>query len=469
MKKHLYLLLVLGIIAGLLPLNACSKDTPETTKPAATTTTTVATTTTPPQTTTPPSSTSVDLETKAIVWVDLLVKGEYEQAVESFDATMSAQVSVPALENIWKSLLTQIGEFVSTKGTRTVKDDKYEAVFVTCEFNNALIDVQVTFDAEGKIAGLFFHPASRADEYIPPAYADSSLFTENEVTVGRLPGTLTIPVGEGSFPAVVLVHGSGANDRDETLEMNKPFKDLAWGLASRVIAVLRYDKRTLRYPQEFEAVLDTFTVKEEVIDDAVAAVGLLYETEGVDTDKIFVLGHSLGGMLAPRIAAADSNIAGLIVLAGPTRPLEDLFTEQYTYIFLLDGQVGADEQAQLDAVEEQVQKVKTLDISPGEAVLGAGKAYWQDLAGYYPPALAAELAVPMLVLQGERDYQVTMEDFQGWVDALEERQDVTLKSYPDLNHLFFTGSGKSIPAEYKQPGNVAEEAVKGIAAWIKGR
>jgi hypothetical protein len=282
-----------------------------------------------------------------------------------------------------------------------------------------------------------------------------------------LPGTLTMPVGEGPFPAVILVHGSGPNDRDETVEMNKPFKDLAWGLASNGIAVLRYDKRTKQYPQEVTAMLDTFTVQEEVIDDAVAAVDLLYATGKIDTGKIFVLGHSLGGMLAPRIAAADSRIAGLVILAGAARPLEDLMLEQYEYLASLDGKVDANEEVQLDAVRQLIQKIKTLDIAPGEAVLGASKAYWEDLAGYSPAEIAEGLTIPMLVLQGERDYQVTMVDYQIWAEALQGRGNVTLKSYADLNHLFFTGSGKATPDEYKQPGNVALAVVQDIITWVK--
>ena len=146
-----------------------------------------------------------------------------------------------------------------------------------------------------------------------------------------MPATLTIPNGTGPFPAVVLVHGSGPNDRDETYGPNKPFKDIAWGLASVGIVVLRYEKRTKQYPQE-SAAIQNFTVQDETIYDALAAVELLNNSSIVDHSKIFVLGHSLGGMLAPRIALQESQIAGLIILAGATRHLEDLMLEQTRYL-----------------------------------------------------------------------------------------------------------------------------------------
>lgn len=215
--------------------------------------------------------------------------------------------------------------------------------------------------------------------------------------------------------------------------------------------------------------LQTFTVKEETIDDALAAIELLRSIDGVDAERIFVLGHSLGGMLAPRMATHDSRIAGLIILAGVTRSLADLVLEQTIYLASLDGTIDSDEAAGIEEIRGQGERVKKLEISDGELVLGAPKTYWQDLAGYNPAAMAQSLTVPMLILQGERDYQVTMVDFKGWTDALQKRDNITLKSYPALNHLFISGSGKSTPIEYKEPGNVAQVVIEDIAAWIKSR
>ena len=224
---------------------------------------------------------------------------------------------------------------------------------------------------------------------------------------------MTLPKGAGPFPAVVLVHGSGPNDRDETIGPNKPFKDIAQGLASQGIAVLRYDKRTKVYPQEM-AQLKNLTVKEEAIDDAAAAVEFLRGQPQIDPKKIFVVGHSLGGYLAPRIAQADSNIAGMIIMAGATRPLEDLMLEQTRYIFESDGSMSAQDQLQISQLQQQVDAVKALtgQSSSGDAVLGAPASYWIDLKNYRPADLARGLTMPLLIVQGERDYQVTMQDFQ---------------------------------------------------------
>jgi dienelactone hydrolase len=271
---------------------------------------------------------------------------------------------------------------------------------------------------------------------------------------------------------VVLVHGSGPGDRDQSLGPNKPFRDLARGLASRGVAVLRYEKRTRQHGAKIASAgaASQFTVKEETVDDAVAAVRLLRATPGIDPKRIFVLGHSLGGMLAPRIAtAAASQVAGLIIMAGAVRSLEQSILDQTRYLAKADGTISPDEQKQITALEQLVASVKTLKpTDPPLAAAGAGApaSYWIDLRGYDPPAAAAAVKLPMLILQGGRDYQVTPDDFAKWKAALGTRSDVALKLYPALNHLFIAGSGASLPAEYMVAGHVDESVVRDIAEWV---
>ncbi|HEY0553835.1 MAG TPA: alpha/beta fold hydrolase, partial [Thermoanaerobaculia bacterium] len=295
-------------------------------------------------------------------------------------------------------------------------------------------------------------------------------FRERDVTVGAgewaLPGTLSVPEGQGPFPAVVLVHGSGPNDRDETVEKNKPFRDLAWGLASRGVAVLRYEKRTRQHGAQLAGVKD-FTVQQETVDDALAAAELLRHTEGIDPKRVFVLGHSLGGMLIPRIGARDPQLAGLIVMAGAAKPLEDIILEQVAYLDAADGTVTDAEKSRFESLKAEVARVKAL--KPGETgtALGAPDSYWLDLRGYDPPTAAKALKQPLLILQGERDYQVTPDNLAAWRKALAGRPAVTFKTYPKLNHLFMAGEGKSLPAEYEKPGHVEDAVVADIAGWIR--
>jgi len=410
---------------------------------------------------------------KAKRLVTRMAAGEFEDAVEPFDETMQRVLPAGKLKEIWGGLVKQHGPLQKAESTRTEKVEQYTLVFVTCEFERGKLDTKVVFNTNGEVGGLFFVTSGN---YERPEYVDPTKFVDEEVSFGmllmRLPGTLSIPTGDGPFPAVVLVHGSGPHDRDETIGPNKPFRDLAHGLASRGIAVLRYEKRTKQHPILMSLAKNSITVKGETIDDAVSAVRLLKKHEKIDPDRIFVLGHSLGGMLILRIAKAERGIAGFILFAGSTRPLEDLALEQTKYILSLDGELSDEEREYIETLQRQVTRVKSPDLTTAtpakDLPLGVPASYWLDLRGYNPAKGIQSVDRPTLVLQGERDYQVTMEDFADWKNALSGRDNVKTISYPNLNHLFMAGEGKSTPQEYFEPGNVAQAVIEDIAKWISG-
>jgi dienelactone hydrolase len=380
-----------------------------------------------------------------------LDQARFDDVAAEFNAQVAAALSTSQLRDVWNTVSQQAGPFKSVIDQRaTTTPAGIRAVVLGCQFEKAALNVIVAFDAEDKIAGLRFTPRAAAPE--PPAAPPAgSHFKEETVTVGAagwpLPGTLSMP-DEGTVPAVILVHGSGPNDRDETIGPNKPFRDLAWGFANRGIAVLRYEKRTRQYGARM-AGDQNLTVREETTDDALAAVAVLRKHDRIDPKRIFVLGHSLGGMLAPRIGAADPSLAGLIIMAGTTRPVLDVAREQLVYLATVNPQ-----SPDPDKGVEQLKRA-------------APDAYWKDLDSYSPGATAAKLTMPMLILQGERDYQVTTADLQGWRDALRGHSGVTIKSYPTLNHLFQAGEGKSTPAEYQKAGHIPDFVFDDIAGWIK--
>ena len=407
--------------------------------------------------------------------VTALTAREFGTIEAEFTEQMKTALPAGRLAASWTGVQGQLGALKSCapdSRLRTVDDKRM--VITTCEFERTRVDVQFAFDRDNKISGFSIRPAAApVVPYTPPSYAASGTFTEADVIVGGpewpLPGTLTLPNGNGPFPALVLVHGSGPNDRDETLGANKPFKDLALGLASRGIAVLRYEKRSKVFAPKMAA-SPSVTVKEEAIDDVAEAIAALKKQPKIDQARIFVLGHSLGGTLIPRIAAANPSIAGAIVMAGSARPIEDIIVEQTRYLALADGTISPAEQEQIDAASKARAEIKALtaqDVTAGRQVFNAPAGYWLDLKGYDPAAAAASLKTRLLVLQGERDYQVTMEDFARWKAALDGRANVTFIKYQALNHLFIAGTGKSLPAEYSVASHVYEPVIGDIADWIK--
>ena len=414
-----------------------------------------------------------DVVPQARAAIAAIAANEFAKVEEQFTPEMKAALPAGRLASLWTALVAKAGALKNCGPDPRVRRiaDK-QMVITPCQFERATADLQFAFDSAGRISGLTFRPGVRsAVPYAPPSYANPASFAEREITIGTewpLPATLTVPTGPGPWPAVVLVHGSGPNDRDETILANKPFKDLALGLASRGIAVLRYDKRTMVHPAKLSTVKG-LTVRQEVIDDVVEAVKTARAQPEIDAARVFVLGHSLGGMLIPRIAAADRTIAGLVVLAGPARSLEDAIEAQTRYLAMVDGTISPQEQDAIAQAAATVARVRALtgeDAQNDRAISGPPASYWLDLRGYDPPSEARRVDRPMLILQGERDYQVTPAEFARWKTALVSRRDVTFHSYPTLNHLFIAGTGPGSPAEYQVPGHVAEEVIRDIAAWV---
>lgn len=236
--------------------------------------------------------------------LDLMDAGDYAKVEGLFTPRMAEAVPADKLKAAWESLPVQMGKATGRGKATTAMQGKVAVVQVPLHFEKAELVAKFAIDADGRIAGFLVQPAQA------PAVAADAPYTEHDMAIGdgarALPATLAMPKGAGPFPAVVLVHGSGAHDRDETIGPNKPFLDLARGLAAQGIAVLRYEKRTKAHPQEFAG--GDFGVDDETTFDAVLAVDALRKTDGIDPGRVFVLGHSQGGMMAPRVNKINCKI-----------------------------------------------------------------------------------------------------------------------------------------------------------------
>jgi dienelactone hydrolase len=403
--------------------------------------------------------------------IQQLVGGQFDKIEAQFGPAMAAALPAGKLATVWAGLSNQLGPLQSCGEATARKVRDFNVATLICKFQNAIVDAVISVDADGKLAGLNFRPHVA---WTPPAYVKTDAFTEQPLIVvnGKfeLPGTITIPRGDGPFPAVVLVHGSGPHDEDETVGANKPFKDLADGLASRGVAVLRYTKRTLKYGLQSSDDPIRLTVDDEAISDARAAVDLIAKQPRIDPARVFLVGHSLGAYLAPRIAKDDPRIAGIVVMAGTARPIEQVIVEQVRYLASSDGAPSEEGQKQIATAEQAAKQIESPDLKADDVVMVLGAktygAYWLDLRGYRPVETAATLKIPILILQGGRDYQVTPANYVDWTKTLSGRANVQMKLYKGLNHLFVTGTERSKPEEYNVPGHVAEDVVAEIASWV---
>lgn len=404
-----------------------------------------------------------------------LAKGEFDKATERFDKTMKQVLPAEKLRQLWDSLSLQGGGFKSFGEPTSGKVGTHDVVYVPAEFGSAGFNLKVVFDNKNRIAGFFVEPGGAApvkQSYQPPDYDRENRYTEKDVEFGeepwRVKGKLTIPNTRNLAPAVVLVHGSGPHDEDETIGPNKPFRDLATGLSSNGIAVLRYQKRTHAHKLRLVA-QKTITVREEVIDDALAALAFLREKAPVNKSRIYLLGHSLGATLAPQIAHEDEKLAGVIMLAGTPRDFCDVIKEQLEYISSVPGPNQAANKKIYEDSRKTIKKYRAGELGSDAALLGVPVSYWNEISKYGQKSLdvAAALKCRMLIIGGGRDYQVTKKDYKLYRRALKDLENVTFKWYKNLNHLFMTGEGKATPAEYAKAGHVDSAVIKKIAKWVK--
>lgn len=419
----------------------------------------------------------VDNQKRAEQIYQYLIAGQGDSIYATLNDEAQSQLSPTLFNDFYRQLEAQYGALQSTSSWRQQETQGIMFYYRDMTFGTTALRLLLAFDADGRMNTIRLIPAPvQADS--PTVALDSTKAVERDIIVEtdtfRLPGTLTLPrVEKGrKVPCVILVHGSGPNDRDETIGPNKPFRDLAWLLAQRGIAVIRYDKRTKVYgnnsvPKGRKLDMDT-----ETCDDALSAVRLAATLPEIAHDSIFVLGHSQGGMMAPRIAQKSKDVAGIIILAGLARRFEDAIMQQSEYIASLTGTVSPQVRAQLDELQRQVANVKQLGTTAfNDSIplpLGLPKEFWEFLRTYNAAKTASALSCPILVLQGGRDYQVTMDDHRLWTMTLAIKPHAQLKVYPKLNHILQEGDGKSTPTEYNEARPVPAYVAEDIAGFIRG-
>jgi len=417
------------------------------------------------------SQSVISLMNRADQFFETMNQGKFEEARDFMDESVKSQISLDELKLFWLRLENSLGTYQSVDGAKSSIQGDYYQVVLTCGFSRGSQPFTFVFNKEEKLVGFFISQKPVENEYALPSYADTSLYKEQEVKIkfaeGEMAGMFTSPKNSTNFPVVIMVHGSGPADMDESVGSNKPFKDLATGLAAQGIASIRYVKRSMIYPNTFNK---AFTVKEEVLDDALTAITLAGTLPGVNKAQIYVFGHSLGGMLAPRIASLAPSLKGIILAAAPARKFADLITEQNEYLYKASGDTSAAGKQQFLESVIDIDKTRLLKlgaIAPDSVILGAPASYWLDLNNHDQLATAKKLKNRVLVVQGEKDFQVSVRDFEIWKSGLAGNKNTMFKLYPDLNHLLSVQKEKGNGAQYRLPANVDINLIEDIALWIK--
>lgn len=399
-----------------------------------------------------------------------LTQHQYTRCYKLFSKKVKKAVPKRALKIGWKQLEKTNGSFVRTGKTSTRSNDGILTTTFPFHFEKSRVNLYISVSEKSEIIGFRFS----GTQYEIPSWVEDRAFGKERITVKtdtfELEGELMLPPDCDQCPIVVLVHGSGPVDMDGTLGPNKFLLDMAYGLSLNGVGTIRYTKRTKKYGKSFlEA--DSFTLYDETIADAVSAIKLAKSYEFIDTNRVFVLGHSLGAYAAPLIAKESNNLAGVVMLAGPYRPLYQIVPEQFEFIYGIDGDLTKKEREILERGRQEILLIEGKESEAEELnVLGGEKmlSYYRGLIDYHPDSTIKDLDCPVLIIQGDRDYQVRHEtEFARYQSSLSDEEHVYFKLVPGLNHLMIYGTAPSEPSEYSIPEHMTLETVRLISDWVK--
>lgn len=412
--------------------------------------------------------TTTHLKSVAREMIQALVENEYQRVHATFDQTLKNRLPLSKLEKGWKQLLQRVGHFQKISNVETHKKSNLLHVSLYTEFLNNSVRIEVIFNEKRNVHGLFLYPDQNQKNKKIASYVDHDKFREYQPEIGhkkwKLPATISIPNREKPRPGIILVHGAGIHDRNERIGHALPFEDIAWGLASRGFAVLRYDKRSFVYTDKLLHQTSSFTPEETTITDARKAVDVLTQYRAVNSNQIYLLGHGIGGTLLARIARDIPEIQGLIFLGAPSKSLPEIILHQYQQTFSGDGKLTKQEQQMMTSLKEKTDLVKNDKLTPDtpkqNLPFGLPASWWLYLQNYRPIQETKQLSKAMFFLQGARDQQIDEQHFSRWKNTFSRRTNVRFKKYPSLNHLFINQSSSD------QKHHVSRQVILDLVDWI---
>ncbi len=292
----------------------------------------------------------------AIEVVKNLKENDYLSLVKSFDDNLKEKLTQERINQMMTSIESSYGKIESTLSLSEKVIAEGTFFHQEMQLEKGKLDLIFSLDEEERINNFRVAPASNKTPWEAPKFVDFSKFSTTAIEVGNdqpLMAEFTKAKEGDQLIMAVLVHGSGPNGMNERLGPNELFKDLAYGLASNGISSIRYNKRSYDYPFASAKNMMSKTIDDEVTNDAVLAI---QKARSLGAEKVILIGHSLGGFMAPKIASLAS-VDGVISMAGNSSALEDLIVSQYEHIMKNDSSSGITEY-QLNMIKYQVNNLK---------------------------------------------------------------------------------------------------------------
>lgn len=419
---------------------------------------------------------------RIVRWLRLLNERNAVSVVRDFSPDLRAVMPAPLLQLTWDRQVRKDGQFEHVLHSEARREHTDRVIYLRCAFSQSVHEVvlEIRLDAGCRIRGFFGYALTHNTAFtrarIPP-YVHPNYFTEDEVVVGREPwavaGTLTRPVWEGPFPGVVLVN-THAHRRNGPFNM---FRDLAWGLATQGVMVLRYDHTLSVHPErdgqrghpehDGHEAAPPMTVRADALDDASAALQIL-RADPASNGQLFAVGHGLGGYLLPRLAHQYGGPLGLVSLFGHVRPPWEVLAEDVARAAEPSGPEGLQELVPF--LQDALHRIRHGLYRDDERVAGMSGRYWTDLREHHGLYTVGH-QTPVFVIHGQDDPTGGgMAEFERVKQRLETHPRATLSLYRGLNFWL-----KPLEQEYDpRPGvyraqqqPVDQRLIDHLGRWIR--
>lgn len=414
---------------------------------------------------------------KSLEIIDLFKQTEYEKIYQLGDDIMQRRTTPDRFQGIWESLAVVNGDLNEVGNATYLFLDTIHVTTTKLKFKNASIGLRLSFDNNWKMAGLYIVDAEPM--YSIPTYVNTFGFYEIKIPFGPKgfegEAILTVPIQQKKYPCVILIGGSGPIDKDATIGPNKIYKDFSWGLAAKGVASVRFDKRTKLY---FGKIMEQhqngnyYTIEQEYLEDVKEIIEKTMKKDAIDAKRVYLLGHSQGAGLMPLFLKQNKKVAGAIMAAGNYTTMPNLMSYQFDYLMPIQAKNQADSAVfnKLKIIAKNASRSNLPNTFPNDSLPTMYPfSYWNYLNKIDLIKLAKNNKKPVLIIQGERDYQVPISEFNLWKETLQPFNNYSFNSYKKLNHLFLEGEGKSVPNEYFVRSNVPEYVIDDIGKWINAQ
>ena len=375
------------------------------------------------------------------------------------DSNAKNNITLEQLSEEFDDIVKVYGQPVEfdSEEVQAIEREANAIVSVPVLFESGWMDVTYTINSTSSVINFKITASDKLDEN---GYNETQYVYKTSNGEGK--AVFTNTKGSEKTPLVILVHDQGYLDKNSTVGVRKVFRDLAYALADKGIASVRYDRTNL----DNDDIEDSIALMQE---ELLAVYESCKNFEEIDNNRIYVLGYGVGGYLLPKLVER-MDIDGLIIASSPCMDLHQSIYEKQMYE--VECEVTMSEQnkkVRRKEIEASRDLIETL-VNPEDFyqdIFGYSSSFWIQLQSYDAIQTVENLNLPVLITQGSNDYEVSSNAYNQWQHGLKDSKLVSLKYYKNMDHLFTIRNSTSVPADCLSESTIADAFVNDISKFVQ--